>query len=78
MSEERPLDLQAQIARIGRDQAEIQKLLAETIKFTAEQNKLMSEARKLDRDRWLAPALAIAAVIGGLLGTAAFIAKLIS
>ncbi len=71
MSEPRDLDLRAQINRIDRDQAEVQKLLAET-------RKLTSEARKLDRERWLSPALAIANVIGGLLGVAAFTAKLIS
>jgi hypothetical protein len=39
---------------------------------------LLAEQQKLDRDRWLAPALAVAAVIGGLLGVASFIAKVIS
>jgi hypothetical protein len=68
-----------------RNQAELQRMIAETAKlneetrkFVAEQHKLMAEAGKLDRDRWLAPVIAIAAVIGGLLGTAAFIAKVIS
>ena len=61
-----------------RREAELQRMLEETKKFVAEQHKLMAEARKLDRDRWLAPALAIAAVVGGLLGTAAFIAKVLS
>lgn len=78
MSEEHTLDLRAEIARIDRDQAEIHKLMAEARKFSAEQQKLFAEAAKLDRDRWLAPALAIAAVIGGLFGVASFIAKLIS
>jgi Tfp pilus assembly protein PilN len=71
------LDLREQIARIDRDQAEVHKLMAETRKFSTEQQKLSAEAAKLDRDRWLAPALAIAAVIGGLLGAATFIAKVI-
>jgi ElaB/YqjD/DUF883 family membrane-anchored ribosome-binding protein len=57
---------------------EIRRLIAESDKFVAEQRKLMAEAAKFDRERWWQPALAIAAVIGGLLGTAAFIAKLIS
>jgi hypothetical protein len=68
-----------------RSDIEIQRLVEETRKFVAEQHKLMEEAykftaetRKLDRDRWLAPALAIAAVVGGLLGTASFIAKVIT
>jgi hypothetical protein len=64
------LDLREQIVRIDR-------AIAETGKFQAEQRKFIAEAQKLDRDRWLAPALAIAAVIGGLLGVASFIAKLI-
>ena len=40
------LDLRAEIARIDRDRAEAEK-------FAAEQRKLISESRKLDRDRWL-------------------------
>jgi chorismate mutase len=75
--EDPPLDLREQIARIDRAIIEGGKLRAETEKFVAEQRKLEAEARKFDRERWLAPALAIAAVIGGLLGTASFIAKLI-
>jgi hypothetical protein len=79
------LDLREQIARIDRAmaenqkfQAEREKLLAEALKFEREREKLGAEARKLERDHWLAPALAIAAVIGGLLGVASFIAKVIS
>lgn len=64
------LDLRAEIARIDRDRAETQKL-------AAEQHKLTAETQKLTWDRWLAPSLAIAAVIGGLLGVASFIAHLI-
>jgi hypothetical protein len=64
--------------RIDRALVEIENTMAETIKFTAEQAKLLAETRKHDRDRWLAPALAIAAVFGGLLGTATFIAKLLN
>lgn len=66
------------------DQAALQRMIAETAKlneetrkFVAEQHKLMAEAAKLNRDRWLAPLLAVAAVIGGLLGTATFVAKVI-
>jgi hypothetical protein len=71
MTDTEGLDLREQLTRIDR-------AMAETQKFASEQRKLDAEARKLDRDRWLAPALAIAAVIGGMLGTASFIAKLIS
>jgi len=66
-----PLDLREQIVRIDR-------AIAETEKFQAEQRKLIAEAQKLTWDRWLAPALAIAAVIGGLLGVATFIAHLMT
>ena len=61
-----------------RMRVEIRRLIAESDKFVAEQRRLMAEAAKFDRERWWQPALAIAAMIGGLLGTAAFIAKLIS
>lgn len=54
------LDLRAELARINRDRAE-------TAKFAAEQRKLISKSRKLDRDRLLAPWLAILGVIGGLI-----------
>jgi len=71
------IDLRVTLARIDRDLAESAKLREETNKLVAEQHKLTAEAAKLDRDRWLAPALAIASLIGGLLGTAAFIARII-
>ena len=54
------LNLRAEIARIDRDHAE-------AIKFAAEQRKLLSESRKLDRDRWLAPLVLFASVAGGVL-----------
>lgn len=71
-----PIDLQSLTARIDRDLAESFKLRAESEKFVAEQRKLIAEAQKLNRDRWLAPVLAIA-VIGGLLGAASCIVKVI-
>jgi hypothetical protein len=60
-----PLDIRAVIAKIDRDRAETQKLFEESIKFSA-------EARKISRDYFLAPVLAVAAVIGGLLGAISF------
>ena len=78
MSEIPHLDLNEQIASIERAQAETRKFVSESAKLAAEHLKLIAEAQKLDRDRWLAPALAIAAVVGGLLGTASFIAKLMT
>lgn len=54
-----PLDMRATLAQIDRDRAE-------ALKFAAEQRKLSAEAAKLDRDRWLAPAVAVAALLGGV------------
>lgn len=63
---------------------EIQRLIEETRKFVAEQHKLLAEqykltaeGHKLNYDRWLPPTLAIASMIGGLLGAATFIATII-
>jgi hypothetical protein len=61
------LDLRAELARIDHDRAETQKLMKESEKFVAEQRKLMSESAKLDRDRWLAPLVLAASLLGGLL-----------
>jgi len=57
-----PLGLRAELARIDRDREE-------TAKFVAEQRKLMSEARKFDREPWLLLSVALAALIGTLLGS---------
>jgi hypothetical protein len=71
---EQPPDLRAILARIDRDLEESAKLRAENRKFIAEHDKLIaeeatlrSEARKLDRDRWIAPWLAITGLVGGLI-----------
>lgn len=53
------LDLRQALAQIDRTQAETRKLLAEQVKLTA-------EAAKLNRDRFLAPALALAATLGAI------------
>lgn len=65
-------DVRAVLAGIDRDLAEQQKLLAEQrklfadeIKLRSEELKLRSESRKLDRDRLLAPWLAILGLLGG-------------
>ena len=73
------LNIREQMARIDRNQAEIQKLFAETAKLNridrdhaevqklfAEARKLTAEAAKLNRDRFLAPALALAATLGAI------------
>jgi len=64
------LDLREQITRIDR-------AMAESAKFAAEQRKLIAEAAKLDRDRWLAPLIAIGAGIGSLIGAASVVYRLI-
>jgi hypothetical protein len=66
-------DLDAILAGIERDLAEAGKLRRDSEKFIAEQRKLISEASKLDRDRWFAPWLAIAGLIGGLVSIATLI-----
>ncbi len=53
------LNLREQIARIDR-------MREETLKFSIEQRKLAAEAAKLNRDRFLAPALALAATLGAI------------
>ena len=56
-------DLQEQVTRID-------KAIAETAKYAAEQRKLEAEARNFDRNRWYVPLVAIlgngalAAIIG--------------
>ena len=59
---------------IRRD-VEIRRWLAESDKFVAEQRKLMAEAAKFDRDRWTAPLLSLAAVLGALTGFLAVLAR---
>ena len=46
--------------------AEQRKLIAESQKFAAEQQKLYAEGLKLQRDRWLAPVIAVAAVVAAV------------
>ena len=65
------------VARLRHMNAETEKFVAEQRKLIAEQSKLAAEAQKFAWDVRLAPYLAIAAVIGGLLGAASFIAHLI-
>lgn len=64
------LNLRDEIARIDRNRAESQKLEEDGRKFVAEQRKLIAEASKLDRDRWLAPWALVASLFGALLGGA--------
>ena len=59
---EASLDLRAELARIDRDRAE-------TAKFAAEQNKLAEEAAKFRREPWLLLSVALAALVGTLIGS---------
>jgi hypothetical protein len=61
------LDLRAEIARIDRERAETAKLAEEARKFVAEHDKLIAEGRKYERDRWLAPLVLAASLLGGVL-----------
>lgn len=60
------LNLAELVARIERQQQETRKLVAESGKLFAERDKLAAETRKFDRERWLAPWLAIVGLLGGL------------
>ena len=62
------LSLAETVTRIERGQAE-------TRKFVAEQRKLMAEADKLRRDRFLAPAVALAATLGAIAALAPIIIR---
>ena len=71
---ETPIDYKAIVARIDRDLMEAGKLRQATRKFVWEHDKRVTEearlrweARKLDRDRWIAPWLAITGLVGGLI-----------
>jgi hypothetical protein len=82
--------MKAILARVDRDIAQNQKLRAESETFNAEQRKLYreelklgaeqlklaAEGAKLRRDHGLAPWLAIAGLVGGILSTFLTIAKL--
>jgi len=48
---------------------ELERMIAETRKFAAEQNKLAEAASKFRREPWLLLAVALAALIGTLLGS---------
>lgn len=76
------LDIEEQIERIRRARIEsdrfaieMQKLAAETIKLGAEGGKLEAEKRKFNRETVLAPLIAAVALVGGVLGTASFLAR---
>ena len=69
------LNLAELVARIERQQEETRKFVSEQHKLNAEADKLASEARKLDRDRGLAPWQATAISFGSL---AALVASIVS
>ena len=57
------------LARIARQQAETDKFVEEGLKLMAESRKLSAEAGKLGRDRYLAPVIATASLVGAFAGT---------
>jgi hypothetical protein len=61
------LDFHEQVVRIDR-------MIAESRKFAAEQNKLAEEADKFRRERWWLPVVALS---GGVLGFLTFVAHLL-
>lgn len=72
--------IERQMAETRKLGAEQNKLAVESLRLSAEQNKLAMEAlklgaeqRKLDRDRWLAPSLAITSLAGGIVAVATLI-----
>jgi hypothetical protein len=69
------LNLAELVARIERQQEETRKFVSEQHKLNAEADKLASEARKLDRDRGLAPWQATAITLGSI---AALVASIVS
>jgi len=84
MSETADTDLKSVLARIDRDMAETRKFTAEQGKLQAEQAKLLAEQAKfyaeqakLTRDRYLAPWLAIAGLVGGVVTVISLLAHLI-
>ncbi len=70
-----PLDIQDIVARIERQRQESDNFVAEQRKLMAEADKFRAEERKLDRDRWLAPALAVAGLLGGIATVALTVAR---
>lgn len=71
------LDLAELVARIERQQEEVRKFVAEREKLMAERDKLSAEGRKFDRDRWLAPMLAIVTAVSAVVTASAFVGKLV-
>ena len=65
-----PFDLDAELARIRRGRAESDKLREDT---RAQRER---DARAAARERWLAPLVAIIAIVGGTLGFASFLLSL--
>lgn len=61
------LDLREQMARLDQLREEALKLAAEQHKLTAEAGKLIAEAAKLKWDRWLAPLVLVASMVGGVI-----------
>jgi hypothetical protein len=52
-----------------RETVEIQRLIEETRKFTAEQHKLIAEAGKMRIERWLTPVIVVFGAIGSFIAS---------
>jgi hypothetical protein len=61
------LNLREQVARIDDALSRIERQQAETGKFVAEQHKLMSEAKKFNRDPWFLLIGALGAVLAAII-----------
>ena len=69
------LDLAELVSRIERQQEETRKFVSDQHKLNSEATKLASESRKLDRDRYHAPLLAIIGIIVGVITVASLILR---
>ncbi len=67
MSDARPIPDETLLATLRRMNAETETFIAEQRKLSAEQQKLHTEGLKLERDRLLAPLIAVGGLfIGGM------------
>ena len=68
-------DRLASLVRVERQQEETRKFVSDQHKLNSEATKLASESRKLDRDRYHAPLLAIIGIIVGVITVASLILR---
>jgi hypothetical protein len=77
------LDLRAELERIDRNRAEMQKLLAEVTKLNSEERKfdgeltkLIAESRKYNRERWVIPVTVAGALLAAAVARLDIIARI--